>query len=101
MKETLENLSRTVYEKQFRHDYNALPRHIQQPIADAIHDLVETYRTHPWDHPDVKYIPDHGSIWRLKVGNRGSDIDHRIFFDITSDTILFLSVRHRDNAYQE
>jgi len=101
LKETLETLSQAVYERQFREDYEALDNVVQEAAAEAIQDLVENYRTYSWNHPDVKYIPDHGDIWRLKIGQRGQPVDHRIFFDIEDSRLLFLTIQHRDTAYTE
>ena len=100
LKETLENLSKTVYEKQFRLDYEQLNEKVQTAAAEAIEELVEEYRTNPWNHPRVKYIPSQGEIWRLKIGNRAQEIDHRIFFDLNDEGLIFLTIQHRDNAYQ-
>lgn len=100
LKETLESLSKTVFEKQFRLDYQDLEDKVQEAVAEAIEELATEYLTEPWNHPQVKYIPDQGEIWRLKIGNQGKDIDHRIFFDINDEGLVFLTVEHRDHAYQ-
>ncbi|WP_394351136.1 type II toxin-antitoxin system RelE/ParE family toxin [Halorubrum sp. CBA1125] len=63
-------------------------------------ELCQDYLTEPWNHPQVKYIPSEGEIWRLKVDNQGQNVDHRIFFDVTNNGLVFLTVQHRDNAYQ-
>lgn len=62
LKETLENLSKAVFEKQFRLDYEQLNEQVQTTAAEAIKELVEEYRTNPWNHPQVKYIPSQGKI---------------------------------------
>lgn len=100
LKETLKSLSKTVFEKQFRVDYKKLNTETQKEAAEAITELVEEYRTHPWDHPQVKYIPSNGEIWRLKIGNRGQKVDHRIFFDLNDQILVFLTINHREQAYQ-
>lgn len=100
LKETLENLSKTVFEKQFRLDYQELEDKAQGAVAETIEELAIDYLTDPWNHPQVKYIPDQGEIWRLKIGNQGRDVDHRVFFDINDEGLVFLAVEHRDQAYQ-
>jgi len=77
-----------------------LEEEVKEAVADAIEELVIDYLTDPWDHPDVKYIPSQGEIWRLKVGNRDQKVDHRIFFDITDNGLVFLGIKHRDHAYR-
>ena len=100
LKETLENLSKTVFEKQFRLDYEKLSKEAREKVANSIEELATQYLTEPWNHPQVKYIPSQGEIWRLKVGNQGQETDHRIFFDITDEGLTFLTISHRDTAYQ-
>lgn len=100
MKETLENLSKTTYRPEFRQQFQKLDKDIQETVAQIIEELVEDYLTDPWHHPDVKYIPEGGEVWRLKVGSRGEKIDHRVFFDVDNDGLVFLTVEHRDQAYQ-
>ena len=100
LKETLENLSKTEYEKQFRVDYEKLSSEVQEAVAEAVETLATEYLTEPWNHPDVKYIQGQGKVWRLKIGGRGQTVDHRIFFDINDTGLLFLAVEHRDDAYQ-
>lgn len=39
-------------------------------------------------------------VWRLKIGNRGGTVDHRVFFDVDDDGLVFLAVEHWDHAYQ-
>jgi mRNA-degrading endonuclease RelE of RelBE toxin-antitoxin system len=99
MKETLESLSKTSYRPAFRQQFRDLETQVQEAVAEAINDLVTHYRTHPWDHPHVKFIPNQGDIWRLKVGQRGQTVDHRVFFDIDDSGLIFLAVYHRDDAY--
>lgn len=60
LKETLENLSKAEYEKQFRHDFQELGEEIREQVADAISRLVQDHLTSPWNHPEVKYIPSQG-----------------------------------------
>ncbi|MFP9061735.1 type II toxin-antitoxin system RelE family toxin [Natrialbaceae archaeon A-chndr2] len=69
-------------------------------VAEAIEKLVSDYLANLWHHPKVKYIVSEGNVWRLKVGNRGQKTDHRIFFDINDNGLVFLTVKHRDIAYQ-
>lgn len=99
MRETLENLSKTTYERQFRLDFEQLETEVKEAVAEAIQELADDYLTSPWTHPDVKYIESQGEIWRLKVGQQGQKVDHRIFFDIDDEGLVFLAVEHRDTAY--
>jgi len=100
LRETLENLSKTVFEKQFQLDYEKLDEGAKEEVADAIKELVQEYLTEPWNHSRTKYLPSQGEIWRLKTGQRGQETDHRVFFDINDQGLVFLSVEHRDQAYQ-
>gem|GEM_PF-3480237 len=100
MKATLENLSKTAYKPEFLRDFKELGENTKLAVAEAIEELAADYLTQPWNHPQVKYIPRHGKIWRLKIGNQGQQIDHRIFFDITDEGLIFLTIQHRDHAYQ-
>ncbi|WP_218818943.1 type II toxin-antitoxin system RelE family toxin [Halorubrum vacuolatum] len=101
MKETLENLSKTTYRPEFLRQFEELNRETQNKAAQKKTELVEEYRTNPWKHPRVKYIPSQGEIWRLKIGNRGQKIDHRIFFDLNDEGLIFLTIQHRDRAYEK
>ncbi|MFC7213046.1 type II toxin-antitoxin system RelE/ParE family toxin [Saliphagus sp. GCM10025334] len=100
MRETLENLSKTTYKPRFQTDFEDLDETVKTSVAEAVEELVSDYLTDPWHHPNVKYIEAEGSVWRLKVGNRGQKVDHRIFFDINDNGLVFLSVSHRDTAYK-
>jgi len=100
LKETLETLSKTTFEAQFRQDFQALDAAVQAAVATAIETLATDYLTDPWHHPQVKYIASESEVWRLKVGSRGDPVDHRVFFDITDNGLVFLAVDHRDSAYR-
>jgi len=62
LKETLENLSKASYEKQFLNDFQNLDENIKKEVVDALEDLVKNYLSQPWNHPKVKYIPSEGKI---------------------------------------
>lgn len=100
MRETLENLSKTTFKPRFQSDFESLDEDVKNVVAEAVEQLVSDYLTNPWHHPRVKYIESEGSVWRLKVGNRGEKADHRVFFDISDKGLVFLTVEHRDTAYQ-
>lgn len=100
LRETLASLSKTTFEKQFRLDFEALDDEVKEAVATAVEELATDYLTDPWHHPQVRYIASEGKIWRLKVGERGETVDHRIFFDITDNGLIFLAIEHRDTAYQ-
>lgn len=100
MKETLENLSKTQYKPEFRVQYKKLGEEVQEEVAEAVGKLVSSYLTEPWNHPQVKFIPYREGVWRLKLGSRGEAVDHRVFFDVDDEGLIFLSVIHRDQAYQ-
>jgi mRNA-degrading endonuclease RelE of RelBE toxin-antitoxin system len=99
MKETLENLSKTTYKPEFREKFEDLKPGQKKEIGSAIQELVTDYLTEPWNHPHAKYIPVHGEIWRLKV--KDEKTDHRVFFDINDEGLVFLTVEHRDTAYKK
>jgi len=67
-------------------------------VAESIQELTVDYLTAPWNHPRVKYIPSQGEIWRLKI--KKAHTDHRVFFDIGDEELVFLAITHRDTAYE-
>lgn len=92
-----ENSSAKIVPK-FRERYSELEPEIQEKLVSAIEHLLNNYGNSPWNHPDVKRI-ESMNVWRLKVGERNCETDHRIFFDIEDSEIKFLTLRHRDKAY--
>ena len=94
----LENSSATLFEQQFKADFEQLSTEARREVAASIQELTTDYLTAPWNHPRVKYIPSQGEIWRLKV--KKEHTDHRVFFDIGDEGLIFLAIAHRDTAYE-
>lgn len=82
----------------FRERFEKLDKEVKEEVRQEIHNLLEKYSSDPWNHPRVKRI-ESMDVWRLKVGERGKKVDHRVFFDIEGSRLKFLTVRHRDQAY--
>lgn len=71
---------------------------VRQEIEEAVEKLAEEGIG---DNENVKVIEDGKDwIWRLKVKEEVTD--HRVFFDLEDGSeIKVLSIKHRDNAYND
>lgn len=86
------------YTSRAQKDLENLDECIEEEIREKIRELEDN----PASHQDVKMFPlDGREIFRLRIGSRGKDIDHRAVYDIKNSKIIILTVIHRDEGYNE
>ncbi|MDS0243608.1 MULTISPECIES: hypothetical protein [unclassified Haloferax] len=62
LRETLESLSKTVFEQQLRVDFEEFSEPVKTDVAKEIEELGENNLSNPWKHSDVKYLPGQGGV---------------------------------------
>lgn len=80
-----------------REGFYELSNDVKEEVLDEIDAMKDAGI---FSYENVKMIKDRNGEWRwrLKIKN---DADHRLIFDYTDGTLVFLLLGHRDDVYAE